>query len=98
MERSQRFRTLRAELAPQFGGWRLFRAMRDVRRTFRRTGDVLFHREGAGLGAWLWFKWKLHWQWPLLVLVPAALAAATQPTLLLPLLIILIGIHRGRTR
>jgi hypothetical protein len=69
--------------------------MRDVRRTFRRAGD-LFHREGAGPAAWFWFKWKLHWQWLLLPLAPLALALALQPPVLLGLLIW--RLTRGRNR
>jgi len=85
-ERRERFAALREQMPPHFGAWRMIHSMRDIRRTFRRTGE-LFHREGAGPGAWLWFKWKLHWQWSLLPLAPMALAVAVQPPVLLALLL-----------
>jgi hypothetical protein len=44
--------------------------MRDVRRTFWRAAEV-FRRDGAGFDAWLWSRWKLHWQWSLLLTIPA---------------------------
>ena len=94
-ERREQSRSILQRLAVQFGAWRFLHSMRDVRRTFRRAGD-LFHREGAGPAAWFWFKWKLHWQWLLLPLAPLALALALQPPVLLGLLIW--RLTRGRNR
>lgn len=85
-ERRRKFPSIRKQLAGQFGAWRLLHCMRDVRRTFRRTGN-LFQREGAGPTAWLWFNWNAHWQWLLLPLAPLVLAIALQPPVLLGLLI-----------
>jgi hypothetical protein len=85
-ERHAQFKVARERLAKHFGAWRLLKSMRDVRRTFHRAGAV-FHREGGGRGAWLWFTWKLRWQWCFLPLSPIALAIAIQPPVLLGLLI-----------
>jgi cellulose synthase operon protein C len=85
-ERRRHFRSIRERLAPQFDAWGFLGSMRDVRRTFRRTGVVFFH-QGAGPGAWLWFKWKLYWQWSLLPLAPLSLAIALQPPVLIGLFI-----------
>jgi tetratricopeptide (TPR) repeat protein len=94
-ERRRRFAVVRKQLAPHFGAWRLANSMRDVRRTFRRTGK-LFQREGAGPVAWLWFRWKLDWPWLLLPLAPAAAAVALFPPVFLGLLIW--WLTRGRHR
>jgi tetratricopeptide (TPR) repeat protein len=90
-ERRDKFSDIRKQLAPHFGAWRLANSLRDVRRTFQRTGK-LFHREGAGPIAWLWFNWKTHWPWLLLPLAPLVL--------LPPVLIGLLVWHftRGRNR
>jgi len=85
-ERRKAFRAIRRKLAPQFSEWQTLNSMRDVRRTFRRTGE-LFNQEGAGMQAWLWFKWKLHWQWSLLPLTPLLLAIAVQPPVLIGLVL-----------
>ncbi len=93
-DRRAALKAVRRQLAKHFGTWRLLHSMRDVRRTFARTGDV-FHRNGAGFGSWLWFKWKLHWQWSFLPLAPLALAVALQPPILLGLLIWRLSRRRG---
>jgi hypothetical protein len=64
----------------------MFRAMRDVRRTFQRASTV-FRRQGGGPGAWLWFRWKLNWQWALLPLTPFALVIAAQAPIAIVLLV-----------
>jgi hypothetical protein len=80
-ERKQRFRAIRHRLAPDFGQLQVLYAMRDVRRTLKRACEVLA-REGAGLDAWVWFRWKLHWQWSLLGLLPVIIAiGAVSPAL-----------------
>jgi hypothetical protein len=68
-QRRSMFVDVRARLNVQFDGILFLSTMRDVRRTFRRAEKV-FVRGGAGLTAWLWFKWKMYWQW--LMLPPAA--------------------------
>jgi tetratricopeptide (TPR) repeat protein len=83
--RSQSFRAARRQLEKHFSAWRMLRVMKDVRRTFRRSGDV-FVRQGGGWRARLWFSWKLNWQWLLLPLAPIALAVAVQPPVLLAIL------------
>jgi tetratricopeptide (TPR) repeat protein len=85
-ERRQQFKTIRKQLTPHFGLWRCQRSMRDVRRTLRRAGKV-FHRQGGGFPAWLWFTWRLHWQWTLLPLAPLVVAVAVQPPVFLGLLV-----------
>ena len=94
-ERRKVFRAVRARLSQRIGPWRLMSSMRDVRQTFRRAG-TLFHREGAGAGAWLWFRWSLYWQWSLLPLLPILVVFALQPVALVGLLIW--GLTRGRKR
>jgi hypothetical protein len=76
-ERRKRFAGLRDQLDPQFGSLQLATSMRDMRRTFRRAGEV-FVREGAGPLAWIWFKRKQYWQWTLPFLVTAFIYILTQ--------------------
>ncbi len=81
------FQKVREKLGLCFSAWKLERAMKDVRRTFRRAGKV-FVREGGGWPARLWFFWKLNWQWLLVVpIAPLALAAAIQPPVLAVILV-----------
>jgi len=79
-ERQRAFRRARQSMASHFDNWRMLWLMRDVRRTFRRSGRV-FVREGGGWRARLWFGWKLNWQWLLLPIAPMALVvvAPTAP-------------------
>jgi tetratricopeptide (TPR) repeat protein len=56
-ERLRRFNELRLGLQKWFVSGKI--STPDVRRTFRRAGD-LFAREGAGRIAWLWSRWLLH--------------------------------------
>jgi len=69
-ERRERFAAIKEALSEQFAAKKLFRSMRDVRRTFWRAAEV-FRREGAVFDAWRWSRWKLHWQWSLLLTLPA---------------------------
>lgn len=65
-ERRSKFSQVRKRLDPFFSrGWMPLRSC-DVRRSFKRAGEV-FVREGAGPGAWLWFRWKLSYQWLILI-------------------------------
>jgi hypothetical protein len=69
-------------------------AMRDARRTFRRAGELVV-REGGGARAWLWFKWKLHWQWSLLAVaavMPMIVAVAPIELSSLPLISVVLCI------
>jgi len=77
-ERLQRFRAIRGELGRRFSCWRMLHLLKDVRRTFRRCGEVC-GRAGGGWRAQWWFGWRLHWQWSLVPLAPVML-----PILLLP--------------
>lgn len=96
-DRRKKFATFRREMAPHFGDFQLTRAMRDVRRTFQRAGELL-QREGAGPGAWLWFEWKLHWQWlslpalalVLILLIPQGIPFLTAHFVPLSLFVIMI--------
>jgi tetratricopeptide (TPR) repeat protein len=83
-ERPQRFKIVRRHLDECFSAWRLLNVMKDVRRTFRRSGKV-FVGQGGGWQARLWFSWKLNWQWLLLPLAPLAVALAVQPLAVQPL-------------
>jgi tetratricopeptide (TPR) repeat protein len=84
--RRKRFKAARLQLGERFSAWRLLHVMKDIRRTFRRSGNV-FVREGGGWPARLWFGWKLNWQWLLVPLAPLAIAVAVQPPILLGLLV-----------
>jgi hypothetical protein len=77
-ERAKRFKAVRRQLQEHFPALKFIFAMKDIRRTFRRSGKV-FVRAGGGWRARLWFFWKLNWQWSLLLLAPVALAFATHP-------------------
>ncbi len=85
-ERPGKFRKLRSGLEEKFSAWKVWRAMKDVRRTFRRSGKAFVQR-GAGWRARLWFGWKLNWQWLLVPLIPFALILVVQPPVLLGLVI-----------
>jgi tetratricopeptide (TPR) repeat protein len=69
-QRRGRFAAIKGALSEQFAAPTLVKSMRDVRRTFWRAAEV-FRRDGAGFDAWLWSRWKLHWQWSLLLTIPA---------------------------
>ena len=84
--RVKQFQALRKQLGIRFSDWRMIKVMKDVRRTFRRSGKI-FARQGGGWRARLWFGWKLNWPWLLLPLAPALAALAIQPAFLLALLI-----------
>jgi len=55
-------REIERRAGARFSSQDLLRAGRDVRRTFKRAGE-LFAREGAGPTAALWFTWKLNGRW-----------------------------------
>lgn len=69
-ERAREWPALRATLEPVFPLGQTWKSMRDVRASLRRAAS-LFGSEGGGLRAWMWCRWRLHWQWSLLVLLPA---------------------------
>jgi hypothetical protein len=70
--RHEQFKMARRALATRLSAGRLLFAGLDVRRTFKRAGQ-LFAREGAGGFAPVWLFWKLHWQWTLIPLAAARL-------------------------
>jgi tetratricopeptide (TPR) repeat protein len=70
-ERAAQFRAVCPPLAQRFTTRRMLKLRKDVRRTFRRAGQVCV-REGGGWRAQWWFGWKLHWPW---LLVPLAWVA-----------------------
>jgi tetratricopeptide (TPR) repeat protein len=72
----------RSSMAPHFGAWVLLFSARDARRVLKRVAE-LFQREGAGMSAWAWFKWKLHWQWLLLPLAPVFVGVVVRAPILL---------------
>jgi tetratricopeptide (TPR) repeat protein len=82
--RVKQFKSIRVQLAKRFTAGRMVNGMKDVRRTFRRTGKV-FTEQGGGWRTKLWFGWKLNWQW--LVLPPGLLMLVLFPPVLLGLLI-----------
>jgi hypothetical protein len=65
----------------------MIRCMKDVRRTFHRTGRFV-DADGVGWQARLWFGWKLNWQWCLLPISPLAVAILLQPPVLLGILLL----------
>jgi tetratricopeptide (TPR) repeat protein len=65
--RHEQFKIARRALATRLSAGKLLFAGLDVRRTFKRAGQ-LFAREGAGGFAPVWLFWKLHWQWALIPL------------------------------
>jgi predicted Zn-dependent protease len=81
-ERRRQSHELRAAMAPHFGLWVLLFSARDARRMFERVAE-LFQREGAGISAWAWFKWKSHWQWLLLPLAPVFVGIVVRAPVLL---------------
>jgi tetratricopeptide (TPR) repeat protein len=86
-ERRLRFRTTRQTLSERFTAWGALRAMKDVRRTFRRSGEIIA-REGGGWQARSWFWWKLNWHWVVLpMLIPLFLGAAFKAPLLFVVLL-----------
>jgi tetratricopeptide (TPR) repeat protein len=89
-ERPRSFRAAKARLLAHFGPLQTVYATRDVRRTLKRTGE-LFSQEGAGMGAWLWFMWKLRWQWSLLALTPIAIVVGISAPASLGLLLVAAG-------
>ncbi len=85
-DRRARFRGVRQTLAKVFTLSVTCHAARDVRQTLRRAGRR-FAREGAGVGARLWFGWRLYWAWSFLPLaIPAVLLLAAAPGAVLLLL------------
>jgi tetratricopeptide (TPR) repeat protein len=64
-ERREQFKKTRRQLATRFSAGKLLFVGLDIRRTYKRAGN-LFVTEGAGPTASLWLFWKLHWQWTLL--------------------------------
>lgn len=71
---------VRRELGDRIPMGTLASAMRDVRRTFGRIGNLIY-KEGGGLSSHVWFAWRLHWPWmvvPLGLLVGAAVLGTMQ--------------------
>jgi cellulose synthase operon protein C len=84
-KRAAQFAEITKRLSPHFAPTDILFSMRDARRTFGRAGEAIVS-EGGGLRAWLWFKWKLHWQWSLIPLVPIVGVAAMQSASMFPVI------------
>ncbi len=74
--RTDAFADARAALASEFAPRTVLFAMRDVRRSFARTGRRLA-ADGAGWRCRGWFAWRLYWAQGLGLTLPPVVAVAT---------------------
>lgn len=80
-EQKQVFKTVRRELAARFTSEALRKGGKDVRRTFRRAGDIIRARIGVLAGWWFW--WRLNGLQVVGFALAVAVLAAMHPAAIL---------------